>query len=186
VILSNKNLSSILQKNFEHHFYRELKVKFSGWRCLESLDLTATISFCSLEVLQKVEFVSDENKKYRRGLLPSRYALSKLCRDLEQYGSEILPFEVTNSSIKFDIPRTVKWLFEQYGLWCYVANVEQVTMAAACDGGEFAWKLIQVSKGINLVEPRAVDPLTGSLFFKKRVAAIKCSLIMSVFHCKFI
>ncbi len=127
--------------------------------------MTATISFRSLEVLRKVEFASEENKKYRRGLLPSRYALSKLCRDLEQYGSEILPFENSNNSIKFDIPQTVKWLLEQYGLWRYVANGEQVTVAATCDGGELAWKLIQVSAGIQLVDRRAADPLTGSLLF---------------------
>ncbi len=61
----------------------------------------------------------------------------------------------------------MKWLLEQYGLWHYVANGEQVTVAATCDGGELAWKLIQVSVGIKLVDPRAVDPLTGSLLFTK-------------------
>ena len=47
-ISNNENLSPILKKNFEHRFYRELKVKFSGWRCLESLDLTGMITFCLL------------------------------------------------------------------------------------------------------------------------------------------
>ncbi len=62
----------------------------------------------------------------------------------------------------------MKWLFEQYGLWCYIANGEQVTMAATCDGGEHAWRLTQASAGIKLLYPRAVDPLTGSLLFRER------------------
>jgi hypothetical protein len=66
---------------------------------------------------------------------------------IERYGSDILPFEDTSSSIKFDILQAVKWLLEQHGLWHYIANVDQIAVAATCDGGELAWKLIQVSAG---------------------------------------
>ncbi len=40
-----------------------------------------------------------------------------------------------------------------------------ILVAAMCNGGDLAWKLTQVSTGIKLVDPRAVDPLTGSLLF---------------------
>ncbi len=33
------------------------------------------------------------------------------------------------------------------------------------DRGELAWKLTQISAGIKICDPRAIDPLTGRLLF---------------------
>lgn len=54
---------------------------------------------------------------------------------------------------------------QQHGLWTYVEKGEGVLMAATCDGGDLAWKLTQVSAGVKIVDPRAIDPRTGRLLF---------------------
>ena len=84
---------------------------------------------------------------------------------LETYGSEILPFELTSNSVKFDLRRAVPWLLEKFGLWQYVERGELVTTAATVDGGELAWQLTQVSAGIKICDERACNPLTGRRLF---------------------
>ena len=54
---------------------------------------------------------------------------------------------------------------QQHGLWDFVERGEIVTMAATCDGGDLAWKLTQISAGVKIVDPRAIDPCTGELLF---------------------
>ncbi len=39
-----KGLYPLIQKHFEHHLYQEHIAKFSGWQCMEQLDLSATAS----------------------------------------------------------------------------------------------------------------------------------------------
>ncbi len=54
---------------------------------------------------------------------------------------------------------------QQHGLWDFVERGEIVTMAAPCDGGDLAWKLTQISVGVKIVDPWAIDPCTGDLLF---------------------
>ncbi len=85
---------------------------------------------------------------------------------LETYGSEILPFELTSNSVKFDLRRAVPWLLEKFDLWqYYVERGELVTTASTVDGGELAWQLTQVSAGIKICDERACNPLTGRRLF---------------------
>ena len=51
-------------------------------------------------------------------------------------------------------------------MWCHVERGEHiVTTAATVDGGELAWRLTQVSGGIKICDPRAIDPRTGEKLF---------------------
>jgi hypothetical protein len=145
--------------------YQEIKEKFSPWVCLRELDLVATVSFRGYDIIRKVEFHDSVNPKYQRGLFKSRQELSRLSKKLETYGSEILPFELTSNSIKFDLRRAVLWLLDKFGLWQYVERGELVTTAATVDGGELAWQLTQVSAGIKICDERACNPLTGQRLF---------------------
>jgi hypothetical protein len=85
-------------------------------------------------------------------LFHSHFKLGHLCRELEEYGATILPNEITANSIKFDIPKAVKFLMQHHGLWGYFESGETVAMAATCDSGELAWKITQVSAGIKHVD----------------------------------
>jgi hypothetical protein len=69
-----------------------------------------------LDIIRKIEFVENENKKYRRGLYPSRFKLGRLCRQLERYGHDILPYMLTENSVKFDAKIAIKFLLEKHGL----------------------------------------------------------------------
>ncbi len=115
-------------------------------------------------MIRKIEFYGEESK-YKKGLFYNRMELSRLSRLLEQHGESILPFELTSNAIKFDLRAAVKFLLQKYGLWDLVAEKENVLVAATVDGGELAWKLTQVSAGIKICDPRAIDPLTGRLLF---------------------
>ncbi len=69
------------------------------------------------------------------------------------------------NAIKFNIPYAVHCILERYGLWQYVENQESVIAAAKVDGGELAWKLTQISAGINICDPQTVDSVSGELLF---------------------
>ena len=50
-------------------------------------------------------------------------------------------------------------------MWAYVESGDEVCMAATCDGADLAWNLLQVSAGIKIVDPWAINPLTNQLLF---------------------
>ncbi len=81
---------------------------------------------------------------------------------------ELLPFTITESSIKFDVDAALTFILKKYKLWNRVmaaAPDRKVTIAATCDGGLLAWNLSHVSAGIKLVDPNLIDPHTGELMF---------------------
>ncbi len=150
-----------------HVFMKEIKYKFRPWVCLQQLDLCATVSFRAFDIIRKIEFLGDEKQRYRRGLLPSRYTLARLCRQLESYGSEFLPYEINGNSVKFNVSASAKFLFEKFGLNMAFNErcTEPVTLSATVDGGDLAWGLTQVSAGVKIVDPRAINPCTGQPLF---------------------
>ncbi len=79
----------------------------------------------------------------------------------------MLPYTLTENSVKFDVKTDVRFLFEHYGLACAFENDPRkfVTVAATVDGGDLAWGLTQVSAGIKIVDPLALNPLTGECLF---------------------
>jgi hypothetical protein len=80
---------------------------------------------------------------------------------LEAHGREILLYEVTSNSVKFDLRHAVPWLLKNFGFWEFVERGEFITLAAIVDRGELAWQLTQVSAGVKICDEWAVDPLTG-------------------------
>ena len=157
-----------VSSQFEIKLYKQLQEKFLPWICLRELDLAATVSLRGYDVIRRIEFHEEENKKYKRGLFQSRFQITRLARDLELHAKTILPFELTTNSVKFNIPVAVKWLMEKHGLWEYVIDSDTVTMAATVDGGALAWKLTHVSAGIKFCDERTINPLTGRLLFGGR------------------
>ncbi len=153
-----------ISTHYKSTIYKELKWKFRPWVCLMELDKVATISFRGYEVMRRIEF-NGEEAKYRQGLFYNRMELSRVSKELENYGATILPYELTSNAVKFDVRIADRFILEKYGLWHYVENKESVIAAATVDGGELAWKLTQVSAGIKICDPRAIDPTTGNLLF---------------------
>jgi hypothetical protein len=96
-----------------------------------------------------------------RGLLKSRQELSRSSRKLEEHGAQFLPYTITENSVAFDVSHAVKFIMEKFGLWRYVENEDLITVAATVDEGDSAWKLTQVSGGIKICNPKAIDPLAG-------------------------
>jgi hypothetical protein len=154
-----------VSSQFEIKLYKQLQEKFLPWICLRELDLAATVSLRGYDVIRQIEFHTEDNKKYKRGLFQSRYQIARLARELEMHGKTILPFVLTTNSVEFNIPVAVKWLMEKHGLWDYVLHGDIVTMAATVDGGALAWKLSHVSAGIKFCDERTINPLSGELLF---------------------
>jgi len=154
-----------VEKHFGDKRYLTLKEKFCPWICLRELDFVATVSFRGYEVIRRIEFSGLESAKYKRGLFHNRQQLSRLSKMLEAHGKELLPYDVTSNSVKFDLTHAVPWLLKQFRSWEYVERGELVTVAATVDGGELAWQLTQVSAGIKICDERAIDPLTGQRLF---------------------
>lgn len=164
-VIRREDLLQDVSEYFKVKNFKELKYKFRPWICLRELDMSAVVSFRAYDTICMIEFVEEENKKYRRGLLHSRHKLSKLCRQLEDYSRDLLPYELTENSVKFDVQTAVQFILQRHGLWEGVLNKEKVTFAATVDGGELAWKITQVSAGIKMVDPRAVDLVSGTFLF---------------------
>jgi hypothetical protein len=133
--------------------------------CLWELDLVATVSFCGYEVIHRIKFLNEENDKYMRGLFKSRQELSRLSCKLEEHEAQFLPYTVTQNSVSFGVHHAVRFMLEKFGLWSYVEHEDLVTVAATVDGRDLAWKLTQVSGGIKICDPKAIDPLTGDKLF---------------------
>ena len=166
VITSRQDILPVITAHFGSVKYEELKFKFRPWKCLEALDLSPTVSFRAFDTIRKIEFGGEfGDTKYKRGLFCSRFTLGRLCKILEQHGSTLLPFQITDNCVKFSIPQAVKFLLEHHGLWAYVESGDEVCMAATCDGADLAWNLSQVSAGIKIVDPWAINPLTSQLLF---------------------
>ena len=178
-IINNAELFSPVSDFFQQKMYNELRYKFRPWICLQQLDMAATVSFRAYDTIRLVEFAEDDNKKYRRGLFHSRHKLSRICRQLESHGANLLPYTVTENAVKFDVKAASKFLLDRHGLWDLVLNKEQVRLAATVDGGELSWNVTQVSAGIKIVDDRALDPLSGLPLFGHSGH----DRIQSKFHC---
>lgn len=164
-ILNKEELFSDASKCFQQKMYQELNYKFCGWLCLQQLDLAATVSFQAYDTTCRIEFAEDDRQKYRRGLFHSRHKLTRLCRQLESHGAELLPYHVTNNSVKFDVCIATQFILDRHGLWCHVLDKDHVQLAATVDGGSLSWNVTQVSAGVKLVDPRSIEPTTGTPLF---------------------
>ena len=178
-ILANDVFFKDVKKHYESKMYEELRYKFRGWICLQQIDMNPTVSFRSYEVIRRTEFVEDATVKYQRGLLQSRHKLGRLCRQLETYGQQLIPYDITGNSVKFDVERAIQFLLEKHSLWGFVRQGERVVMAATVDGGELSWNVTQVSAGVKIVDPRAKDPVSGGLLFGESGH----DRVQSQFHC---
>ncbi len=156
-----------IAQHFEIKRMKEIKYRFRPWVCLQQLDLRATVLFRAFDIICKIEFCQDENQRYRRGLLPSIFKLGKVCRQLKNYGTDILPFMLTGNSVKFDVTTAITFLLQKYGLGCGFENVrsKMVMLTATVDGSDLAWGLTQVSAGVKIVDSKTIDPLTGDKLF---------------------
>jgi hypothetical protein len=165
VVISNTDVFSLSSNFFRQQMYGELKYKFRPWVCLQQLDLAATVSFRAYDTIRMIEFSEDTNQKYRRGLFYSRHKLSRLCRQLEAHASEMLPYSVTENSVKFDVTAATKFILSRYGLWDLVINKDAVKLASTVDGGDLSWNVTQVSAGLKVIDSRAIEPISGRLLF---------------------
>lgn len=101
-----------------------------------------------------------------RGLLKNRKELSRLSKKIKDCGGTIFPYEVTSNAWIFEVKTCVKWLLEQFGLWCHVERGEHiVSTASTINGGELSWWSTQISRVIKNCNPRAIDPRIGEKMF---------------------
>jgi hypothetical protein len=147
-----------IKEQVELKFYKTIQEKFAPWKCLLHLDLEAAVSFRGLNVIRSIDFYGEEKKKYRRGIIKERTKLSRIARELESYDRALLPYELTSTSVRFDIKKATTYLLKKFKLWEHVINQENVLLAVTVDGGQLAWKLTQISAGIKIVDERSVDP----------------------------
>jgi len=164
-IVNNEELFSDASKCFWQKMYQELKYKFCGWLCLQQLDLAATVSFRAYDTICQIEFAEDDKQKYRHGLFCSWHKLTWLCRQLESHGAELLLYHVTNNSVKFDVCIATQFILDRHGLWHHVLDKDHVQLAATVNGGSLPWNVTEASAGVKLVDPRSIEPITGTPLF---------------------
>jgi hypothetical protein len=127
---------------------------------LVAIYMSPTVSFHGYDTIRKTQFCENPGGgKYEWGLFCQQIHIGWMRHKLEAYADTILTYEITASSINF-----VKWLMQQNGLWDFVKRGETVTMGSTCDGGDMAWKLTQVSKGIKFVDPKMKGRCIGVAF----------------------
>jgi len=60
----------------------------------------------------------------------------------------------TQTSVSFNIEKSLTLLLENYGLWELVEHgSEDVTIAVTMDGAELSWKVGQVMAGVKITDP---------------------------------
>jgi len=60
-----------------------------------------------------------------------------------------------------------------------VINKQQVQLAATVDGGDLSWNVTQVSAGLKIVDPQAIEPVSGRPLFGNT----GYDKVQSKFHC---
>lgn len=61
---------------------------------------------------------------------------------------------LTETSVMFDVKKTLMLLLKSYGLWDVVEHGgKDVTIAVTVDGAELSWKVGQVTTGIKIMDP---------------------------------
>ena len=125
---------------------------FAAYRILLALDLGGgTCSYEGYELLRKVE---TRGVKYQRGILKSQHVLQCLARKLEAYAMTLVDVTFTQTSVSFNIEKSLPLLLENYGLWELVEHgSEDVTIAVMMDGAELSWKVGQVLVGMKITDP---------------------------------
>jgi hypothetical protein len=81
-IQTNLDMIPDFVNSMQSKVHSKVHQKFRGWICLQELDMSTTVSFPAFDIIRKIEFAEDANKKYRRRLYPSRFKLGRLCKQL--------------------------------------------------------------------------------------------------------
>ena len=68
-------------------------------------------------------------------------------------------------TVKFHVPTATQVILNSHGLWNRVLKKEQMQLAVTVDGGNLSWNVTQVSAGLKMVDPQAIDPINGSPLF---------------------
>jgi hypothetical protein len=76
------------------------------------------------DIIRKIEFCNQESSRYKRAILCSRSVLIRLAWKLDAHSKEILPYTITESSIKFDVDAALTFILKKCIFW------NQVTAAA--------------------------------------------------------
>jgi len=84
---------------FEIKLYKQLREKLKQWVCLRELDLAATVSLRGYDVIPRIEFHEEENKKIHKGFVSEQVSINKAVKRIRV---------------------AVKWLMEKHRLWDYV------------------------------------------------------------------
>jgi hypothetical protein len=68
-----------------------------------------------------------------------------MCWQLENYGKDLLPFQVTGNSVKFDVAIATKFIFNRYSLgYAFAVDPNRLAiLSATVDGADLAWGLTQ-------------------------------------------
>jgi hypothetical protein len=80
--------------------------------------------------------------------------LQCLARKLEAYAMTLFDVTFTQTSVSFNVEKSLTLLLENYGLWELVEHgSKDVTVAVTMDRAEPSWKVGQVTAGVKITDP---------------------------------
>lgn len=145
------------------------KEVFQPWKFQRTVDSHATGGLnCS--ACDGIGLGVEELDKSKVGCIPCSTSVASTAKDLERHAAEEHSLETKEThsqhgpSHSFDLDTCMRLTLDGYGLSsCAVtgAAAKPVTLAHALDGAQLTQQLGHVTAGIKLVDPRAVDPVTG-------------------------
>jgi hypothetical protein len=104
------------------------------------------------------------------GVIPAGSTIAECARKLEAFASKTYGLEIKETmsthspSFSFDFDIYVRLILDGYGLSKYAetgSKARPILLAHTMDGAQLTSMLGHVSAGIKIVDPRALDPVTG-------------------------
>ena len=142
---------------------------FQPWKFQKSIDINAAGGL-NYESCNSIRRDVEELEKRSFGVIPHGSTIAKSGKILEKhaiakYGLNVIVDNTPHGpSLRFDLDTVLRLILKGFGLDKFAATDSghpPVMLAHTLDGAMLASHLGHVTAGIKIVDPRAIDPMTG-------------------------
>jgi hypothetical protein len=105
-------------------------------------------------------------ERYQRGILPSRSSIQRASYDLNDFGQDLIPFEMKECHLgecySFEYEKIIRFLLKTFQLYEIIAQGESVELYFTLDGAKVCKGIQHLTAGVKITDARAVDPKDGT------------------------
>ncbi|CAB9505987.1 hypothetical protein SEMRO_250_G098940.1 [Seminavis robusta] len=150
------------------------KERMQAWKFQRTMDLFATggLNYEACNSLRSG--VEELPKSSQDGVIPHGTTIARTAKQLEQHAEEDFGLSIVETindhgpTLRFDFEIYLRMILAGFGLDHHAETgslSEPVLLAHTLDGAQLTAHLGHVTAGVKIIDPRAVDPITGRNLF---------------------